>query len=81
MSTHDPGGRRMKTILLAVELAYNDEIMHSDDIEAKKWFRRDILDDGELRLHSEEIGDVIGAIKIVKFLSTSECQFLRIGKE
>ena len=59
----------MKTIKLTVELTYNDEVMHENDQESIDWFYNDILkqqqNDELLLLHSNEIGDTIGEIKVI----------------
>lgn len=63
----------MTKILIEAELEYEEDIMHSDDWESRQWFYEDILlrthdDAGEpnLILHSNELGDSIGILKIIK---------------
>ena len=65
----------MKTIKLEIELTYDDNIMHEDDPDAIKWFYKDILekeltneDCPNLILHSNEIGDEVGVVKVIKIL-------------
>jgi hypothetical protein len=61
-------------IQLCIELDYDDDIWHSDCIEDKLWFYNDILsiEYGKLSLFSNEIGDMIGDVKIInKNISTS----------
>jgi len=54
----------MKTIRLTIDLKYDDEIMHGDDVEAIEWFYDDILM-GNLILHSSEMGDEIGRVTVI----------------
>ncbi len=56
----------MKTVKLFGKLTYDDEIMHGDDQESIEWFTKNILFGEDLILHSNEIGDSIGTIKITK---------------
>jgi hypothetical protein len=60
----------MKTIEMLITLTYDDETMHNGDgdIEAKNWFFDDILVESKERLilHSNEIGDEIGDVKVLK---------------
>ena len=56
-----------------VELEYDDEIMHGTDAEAVDWFYKDILGSkqkNDLILHSNEIGDEIGTIKVLDIPSS-----------
>ena len=56
----------MKVIKLTVKLKYDDKIMHGNDKEAIDWFYNDILKKGTLTLHSNEVGDEIGVIKVLE---------------
>ena len=56
----------MKTIKIEAIFTYDDNIMHGEDIEGLLWFYNDILLKEKLILHSNEIGDEIGMIKITK---------------
>lgn len=58
----------MTKLKLTIELDYNAEIMHHDDPDAIEWFFKDILLDDLLILHSDEIGDMIGTVKVLKIL-------------
>jgi len=60
----------MTKIKMLIELKYNASIMHggNKDKEAKDWFFNEILKD-KLILHSNEIGDEIGEIKLLKILT------------
>jgi hypothetical protein len=55
----------MAKLIMTVELDIDDE-MYGDD-EEKSWLLNDILtgDKGQLLLHSNEIGDTVGAIKVL----------------
>ena len=59
-------------IRLEVELSYDAEMMHGNYPEGRDWFFGHILgiaaDDGDLVLHSNEIGDSIGTIAILRHL-------------
>jgi len=60
----------MKTVVrkLEIELTYDRDTMHGDDEESKRWFS-EILLNTPLFLHSNEIGDSVGNVKITKFIS------------
>ena len=60
----------MRKIKLEIELEYDDEIMHGDDKEAIDWFKNTILSNetGLLLLHSNEIGDTVGKVSVLKIL-------------
>ena len=55
-------------INLLVELDYDGATMHGTDLEAIQWFREVILNGtkGELILHSNEIGDEVGTINVLR---------------
>ena len=57
----------MKKIKFEATLTYDNKIMHGNDKEAIKWFYNNILKD-TLILHSNEIGDEIGAVKIKRII-------------
>ena len=60
----------MTKLILEVELDYDGEATHGKDPDAIAWFWNDILlypgEDGELVLHSNELGDEVGTIKVLK---------------
>ena len=58
----------MKTIRLTIELTYDSGIMHGEDERSKQWFFNEILngENGDLVLHSNEIGDTIGTVKVIQ---------------
>ena len=53
----------MRKIKMIIELTYDTEIMHGNDPEAIEWFEKEILG-GELILHSNELGDEVGKVRI-----------------
>ena len=55
-------------INLLVELDYDADTMHGTDLEAIQWFREVVLNGtkGELILHSNEIGDEVGTINVLR---------------
>jgi hypothetical protein len=62
----------MKTIKLTIELTYNDKFMHGNDKESIEWFYNDILKSrkkNDLILHSNDIGDEIGTVKVLTISS------------
>lgn len=61
----------MRTIKLIVELKYDANMMHGKDKESIDWFYNDILKTkrkNDLILHSNEIGDEVGEIKVIDIL-------------
>ena len=59
-----------------IELDYDADAKHGDDEEAIQWFKRDVLltppDGGELFLWSNEIGDEIGQVRVLKLEEGNE---------
>jgi hypothetical protein len=57
-------------IKMEIELDYDAGIMHDVDKEATEWFYNEILlgSGGDLRLHSNEIGDEVGKVTVLKIL-------------
>ena len=59
----------MKTLKMVVELEYDADLMHGDDLIPKQWFLNDVLlapKQGEgLILHSNCIGDEVGRVKVI----------------
>jgi len=59
----------MAKIKLEIELAYNADQMYGDDPAGRIWFFEDILGgacgDEDLILHSNEIGDAIGTVRVL----------------
>lgn len=61
--------KKKKTLKLEIELTYEAYLMHGDDKESIDWFYNDILKSkrrNDLILHSNEIGDEIGTVKVIK---------------
>jgi hypothetical protein len=65
---------RTTTLRLEIELTYDGDIMHGDDVEAIEWFRYHILmgAEGKLLLHSNEIGDEIGTVRGLRILGVEK---------
>ena len=57
----------MAKILMTVELEYDADVMYGTDDVSIAWFFDEILsgDKGQLLLHSNEIGDTIGTIRVL----------------
>lgn len=55
----------MKILKMMVELEYDEELMGTSKEEID-WFHNDILLKDKLILHSNEIGDEVGIIKVIK---------------
>jgi hypothetical protein len=54
-------------IVIEAELEFDASLMYGDDVEGRRWFFEDILGDKSgLILHSNEIGDEIGVLRILR---------------
>ena len=64
----------MSKITLTIELEYQESHFPKDDSEAYDWFINHILyeDKGKLRLHSDEIGDLIGKVTVIGKQNSTE---------
>jgi len=66
----------MKKLKLEIELTYDDELMHSGDSDpqSKAWFTREVLlkEEGGLILHSNEIGDEVGEVRVLSISNVEE---------
>ncbi len=52
---------------MEIELEYDDVVMHNgENNEDKAWFFEEILAKDRLILHSNEIGDEIGIVKVLQ---------------
>ena len=60
----------MTKLKMTVELTYNADLMHGDDTESINWFHN-LLKNDELILHSNEIGDEIGTVRVLKISGSS----------
>ncbi len=57
----------MRKVRMEIELEYDDEIMHGAEPDSEKWFFNDILGGkGDLLLHSNEVGDTLGPVTLVR---------------
>ena len=52
-------------LTLTIELTFDANAMHGDDPEEREWFFDTILLGEELILHSNEIGDTVGTVKVL----------------
>lgn len=66
----------MAKLTLTIELDYDAETMHGDDAESKAWFFSEILHDeiGELLLHSNNIGDTLGVVRVISVAAPSNAE-------
>lgn len=55
--------KKMKTIKIEAEFTYDDELF-PDTKEEQDWFYNEILLEENLCVHSNEIGDEVGSLKI-----------------
>lgn len=59
---------------LEIEMDYNHDIMHGDDPDSISWFYNLLLNsdpedpDSLLILHSNDIGDEIGTVRVLKIM-------------
>jgi hypothetical protein len=55
---------------MTIEFEYDVKTMHGYDEHAKDWFFNEILSGvkGELSLHSNDIGDFIGVVKVLEII-------------
>lgn len=59
-------------IKLEIELDYDADLHHAEDNIAREWFFNEVLcgqKRDDLILHSNEIGDSIGTVKVLKILN------------
>lgn len=56
----------MNKLKLDIELTYDAKLMHGNEEESIGWFSNDILMKEKLILHSNDIGDEIGTVKVIK---------------
>lgn len=58
----------MKTVRMIIEVDFDESMMYGsdDDIDAKFWFFHSVLATGDLVLHSNEIGDEIGMVRVIE---------------
>jgi len=56
----------MKTIRLTIDLTYEDDVMHGDDLDSVEWFKSILLGD-DLQLGDfGDLGDMIGDVKVIE---------------
>ena len=57
----------MSVVRLEIVLEYDAGVMYGNDPESREWFFNKILgDEGALILHSNEIGDDVGIVKVLR---------------
>lgn len=58
----------MTAITLLIELEYDADLMHGDEPDGIAWFNNLLLHgpEGDLRLHSSDIGDEIGTVRVLR---------------
>lgn len=54
-------------VRMLIELDYDADMMHGDDTRSIAWFRNEIIsgERGQLLLHSNEIGDEVGSVRVL----------------
>jgi len=59
----------MKTLRMVVDVTYDDDLMHSGDmdVDARTWFHKDIIGGHGLSLHCAEVGDTLGKVNVLHF--------------
>lgn len=55
-------------LIMVVELEYDESVMHADDEEALEWFYNETLFGGDLILHSNDIGESVGTVKVLEMM-------------
>jgi hypothetical protein len=59
----------MRTLRLVIELDYDSDTMHGDEVESMEWFRDEVLSGGHLMLLDQgDLGDVVGDVRIIEGL-------------
>lgn len=64
----------MKTIRMVVDLEFNEDMWYpKNDTEAREWFLKEILhwdlcQNEPLILHSNEVGDEVGIVKVIEII-------------
>lgn len=59
-------------VKMLVEFDYDEKTAYGNNPEARQWFFENILGGDDLLLLSLEVGDEIGAIKVLRFLGEGE---------
>lgn len=64
----------MTKIKMLIELDYGDRMFDEDEPEEVEWFEQNILlgDSGQLLLHSNELGDSLGPVKVLELHKESK---------
>lgn len=56
----------MKTIRLTIDLTYEDDVMHGNDLDSFEWFRSILLGDDLQMGDFGDLGDMIGSVKVLE---------------
>ena len=56
----------MKTVRMLIEVDIDDIVMGESE-EEKNWFFGSVLATGDLILHSNEIGDTVGEVRVLEY--------------
>lgn len=65
--------KRKKKLRLVIEIEYDPELMHGNDPGAVEWFRSTMIN-GDLVLHSNDIGDEIGPLRVIRIIQEKKGQ-------
>lgn len=57
------------TIRLLVDLTYNADIMHGDCEDAIEWFKGILHGDNLYLAEFEDLGDIVGSVKVIAELT------------
>lgn len=73
----------MAIVRMLVELDYDNELHHGKDVDAIDWFVKDVLlnttEDGRLILYSNELGDEVGTVRVLKIFDPSMITYTAEG--
>lgn len=72
---------KLRKLKMTIELEYDADLMHGNDKDAVNWFFKDILMQDKLFLHSNEMGDVIGEVTVLKVKSDFVLTFTNVKEE
>jgi hypothetical protein len=63
-----PSDPNTAKVRMEIELEYDTGIMHGDDADSRRWFFEEVLGGGQLLLHSNEIGDTVGEVRLIRII-------------
>ena len=72
----------MKTLKMEIELTYDDDAMHGSEKDSLEWFFEQVMLEPKepLLLHSNELGDTVGEVKVLSISANDEKYHLFISK-